>query len=258
MQTLSEFEISVLENLALILPLPEKVDDDKIFPDQTRKYSPEELAALLHLYGKYRDMTELEILHKYVDYALDLIKDSPRLPAMTRLITEVADLGRKGIIHTPAWIHKALEEAVTRDTGNPTELVEPLLLLYLVNNDKAAQRKARQIINSCYRAALESETELNGRIDCLHIAVTCCDYVSRFNVRKAGEAWNDISRRIFAESCNLSADKIFNLLEAANELADYTPIPSDARQKLKNRLKEMATPYSIAACAYSRYGALYL
>lgn len=258
MQTLSEFEISVLENLALILPLPEKVDDDKIFPDPTRKYSPEELAALLHLYGKYRDMTELEILHEYVDYALDLIKDFPRLPEMTRLITEVADLGCKGIIHIPAWIHKALEDTVTRDTGNPTELVEPLLLLYLVNNDKAAQRKARQIINSCYRAALENETELNGRIDCLHIAVTCCDYVSRFNARKAGEAWNEISRRIFAESCNLSADKIFNLLEAANELAGYTPIPSDARQKLKNRLKETATPHSIAACAYSRYAALYL
>jgi|GEM_PF-1795585 len=258
MQPLSEFAISLFENLALILPLPEKVDDDKIFPDPTRKYTPKELAALLHLYGKYRDMTELEILHEYVDYALDLIKDFPRLPEMTRLITEVADLGRKGIIHTPAWIHKVLQDAVTRHTGNPTELVEPLLLLYLINNDKAAQRKARHIINSCYRAALESETELNGRIDCLHIAVTCCDYVSRFNVRKAGEAWNEISRRIFAESYNLSPDKIFNLLEAANELAGYTPIPSDARQKLKKRLKETATPHYIAACAYSRYAALYL
>lgn len=258
MGPLSKFEIRVLENLALILPLPEKVDDDKIFPDPTRKYSPEELAALLHLYGKYRDMTELEILHKYVDYALDLIKDSPRLPAMTRLVTEVADLGRKEIIHIPAWIHKALEDAVARDTGNPPELVEPLLLLYLVNNDKAAQRKARQIINSCYRAALESETGLSDRIDCLHIAVTCCDYVSRFNVRKAGEAWNAISQQIFAESCNLSADKIFYLLEAANELAGFTPISSDARQKLKNRLMETATPHSIAACAYSRYAALYL
>lgn len=258
MQTLSEFEISVLENLALILPLPEKVDDDKIFPDQTRKYSPEELAALLHLYGKYRDMTELEILHKYVDYALDMLKDSPRLPEMTRLITEVADLGRKEIIHIPAWIYKALQDAVTRDTGNPTELVEPLLLLYLVNNDREVQRKARQIINSCYRAALESETELSDRIDCLHVAVTCCDYVSRFNVRKAGEAWNAISRQIIAESCNLSADKIFYLLEAANELAGFTPISSDARQKLKNRLMETATPHSIAACAYSRYAALYL
>lgn len=258
MQTLGEFEISVLEHLALILPLPERVDDDKIFPDPTRKYSPEELAALLHLYGKYRDMTELEILHEYVDFALDLIKDSPRLPAMTSLITEVADLGRKEIVHIPAWIHKALQDAVTRHTGNPPELVEPLLLLYLVNNDKAAHRKARHIINSCYRAALESKTELNGRIDCLHIAVTCCDYVSRFNVRKAGEAWNEISHRIFAESYNLSPDKIFNLLEAANELAGYTPIPSDALQKLKNRLKETATPHSIAACAYSRYAALYL
>jgi len=258
MQTLSEFEISVLEHLALILPLPERVDDDKIFPDPTRKYTPEELAALLHLYGKYRDMTELEILHEYVDYALDLIKDFPRLPEMTRLITEVADLGRKKIIHTPAWIHKALQDAVTRHTGNPTELVEPLLLLYLVNNDKAAQRKAKQIINSCYLAALESETELNGRIDCLHIAVTCCDYVSRFNVRKAGEAWNEISRRIFAESYNLSPDKIFNLLNAANELAGYTPIPSEARRKLKDKLKETATPHSIAACAYSRYTELYL
>lgn len=258
MQTLSEFEISVLEHLALILPLPERVDDDKIFPDPTRKYTPEELAALLHLYGKYRDMTELEILHEYVDYALDLIKDFPRLPEMTRLITEVADLGRKKIIHTPAWIHKALQDAVTRHTGNPTELVEPLLLLYLVNNDKAAQRKAKQIINSCYLAALESETELNGRIDCLHIAVTCCDYVSRFNVRKAGEAWNEISRRIFAESYNLSPDKIFNLLNAANELAGYTPIPSEVRRKLKDKLKETATPHSIAACAYSRYTELYL
>lgn len=203
-------------------------------------------------------MTELEILHEYVDYALDLIKDFPRLPEMTRLITEVADLGRKKIIHTPAWIHKALQDAVTRHTGNPTELVEPLLLLYLVNNDKAAQRKAKQIINSCYLAALESETELNGRIDCLHIAVTCCDYVSRFNVRKAGEAWNEISRRIFAESYNLSPDKIFNLLNAANELAGYTPIPSEARRKLKDKLKETATPHSIAACAYSRYTELYL
>ena len=69
-----------LDNMSFIFSLPVKLDDDKIYPDSSRRYSPEELAALISRYSGYRDIIEREILVEYVDYALDMLKANPSKP----------------------------------------------------------------------------------------------------------------------------------------------------------------------------------
>lgn len=91
-----------LDNMSFVFSRPIKVDDDKIYPDSTRQYSPEELTALVKLYCDYRDVVEREILVEYVDMALDSIEKNIDLT----LTTELAEIGRKGIVRVPSWVYE--------------------------------------------------------------------------------------------------------------------------------------------------------
>lgn len=91
-----------LDNMSFVFSRPIKVDDDKIYPDSTRQYSPEELTALVKLYCDYRDVVEREILVEYVDMALDSIEKNIDLT----LTTELAEIGCKGIVRVPSWVYE--------------------------------------------------------------------------------------------------------------------------------------------------------
>lgn len=94
-----------LENLSFKLSLPLEIDKDKVYPDSSSYYTPEELSVKIGLYRDYQDVIEREILIEYVDMALDLIG----INDFFALVTELAEIGRKGIIHIPSWVNSKAE-----------------------------------------------------------------------------------------------------------------------------------------------------
>jgi len=242
-----------LENMSAIFFRPVKIDDDKILPDSTKIYTQEELTSLIRLYCDYRDITEREILIEYVDYALDLLKSSVDVRSMLGLVTEIAEIGRRKIIHVPAWVYKMLEDAIMQNTDNYADLVMPLLTLHLINGNRSLERKAQRIINRCYKSALGEAPDLRQLIDNLHTAVTCCEYVTRFSVRKAAALWNRICDCNMSSGDTLTSKQIFKLSEIAYELEDYTQILYESKCHLRDLLKQKAHKDDIEASAYSQF-----
>lgn len=86
--------------MSFIFSLPVNADDANVYPDSSKVYSPEELAALIRRYSDYRDIIGREILVEYTDLALDLISANPSRP-MACLVDALAALREKGIIRIP-------------------------------------------------------------------------------------------------------------------------------------------------------------
>lgn len=94
-----------LDNMSFIFSCPVETDTEKIFPDSTKEYSPDELAELINCYSHYRDVTEREILIEYIDYALGMLERNGSNHESLRLLTEVAELGQRKVIRVPEWIN---------------------------------------------------------------------------------------------------------------------------------------------------------
>ena len=89
---------------------------------------------------------------------------------------------------------RALEKAIRRLQHPKTVMVLPLLTAYQEMQDAGYQRKARRIINRCYKAVTTPNTELDTPSDFIndmYIAVKCSDYVTRFSRRKVMKAWTE-------------------------------------------------------------------
>lgn len=99
-----------LDNMSFIFSRPVVTDNDKIYPDKTKIYSPDELAVLIKHYSAYRDIAEREILVEYVDYALDMLERNGCSLGSLRLLTEIADLGQREVIRIPEWINAKLNQ----------------------------------------------------------------------------------------------------------------------------------------------------
>ena len=84
-----------LDNMSLVFSRPVQIDGEKLFTDSEKRYTPDELTALIRLYSDYRDIVERELLVEYVDYALDLLKRDIDTASTLRLLTEIAELGRR-------------------------------------------------------------------------------------------------------------------------------------------------------------------
>lgn len=241
-----------LENMSFIFSLPVKLDDDKIFPDSGRKYTADELTALIRLYSDYRDVTEREMLIEYMDIALEMLesdKDTASLP----LITAIAELGRRKRIRVPEWVNRRLCDIVKDNKSSKDyELAEAMLTLDMVNRDMAFERKAQRIINCCYKCTFADDANIDGQIEYMHTAVTCCDYVTRFSVRKAAALWNEISNRIFSSGVVLAPRKIFQMLEAAKDLESCVSIETKSKETLKQMLENLEKSDFSEAKAYNR------
>ncbi len=248
-----------LENLSFTLSLPLKVDEDKIFPDPTRIYTTDELIAIIGLYSNYRDITEREILIEYTDIALDMIESGDDLRLLLGLITEIAELGYKNVVHVPAWVNDRLEAAVKDFSVSENyeshidNYALALLTLHQINGTPSLERKAIRIINRCYKAVFDVNEELGKRIEYLHTAVTCCDYVTRFSARKAAAIWGTLCSYAQSSEQLLSSIQIFRLLETAKELDDYATVSNDLKDVLRNLLLARGGLGDIGASAYSRF-----
>ena len=242
-----------LSNMPYLFSYPVKIDNDKIYPDRERHYTPEELTALIRLYKAYRDVAEREILVEYVDRALDLFDEESNSISCLSLLSEVAELGRRKIIRIPQWINSKLEYtvklALALNTGNDAELALPLLTLQIITKDQALERKAQRIINRCYRSAFDGGIYLGKRIEYLHTAVTCCDYVSRFSVRKVASTWNELCSLALSSEKALTPKQTFQLLEIAKECEDYASICAESKYRLRRFLEKMSQPECLEAMA---------
>lgn len=248
-----------LDNMSFVFSHPVQVDGEKIFPDSERSHTTDELTALIRLYSDFRDIMERELLVEYVDYALDLLEQDIDTTSTLRLLTEIAELGCRKAIHIPEWVNRMLEDTVNycsslkaNASGNEgSALAEAMLTLQLMNGDDSLIRNARRIINRCYKSAFEDVANLGERIENLHTAVTCCDYVSRFSVRKAAALWNKLSGKALSTDTKLSSRHIFLMLDTAKECEDYAPVPVESKDRLKRMLDETANTGSIESKAYN-------
>lgn len=237
-----------LDNMSFILSCPIKVDDDKIYPDSSRQYSPEELTALITFYRDYRDVVEREILVEYVDMALDLIENKEDLV----LIAELAEIGRKGIIRVPAWVNGKLERTIDNASCAVPELSLAMLTLNMQNGDETSVRSAKRFINRCYAKASDESAGLCERIESLHTAVLCCDYVARFSARKSAALWNELACKASQSDCDVAVKHIHMLLEAAKELEVNAAISNDLREALMHKLEQAVESGSVEALACKR------
>lgn len=248
-----------LDNMSLVFSRPVQIDGEKLFTDSEKRYTPDELTALIRLYSDYRDIMERELLVEYVDYALDLLEQDKDMTSSLGLLAEVAELGRRKIIRIPEWINRTLEDTVNycsslkaNASGNEgSALSEAMLTLQLLNGDDSLIRKAQRIINRCYKSAFNESADLGVRIENLHTAVTCCDYVSRFNVRKAAALWDKLSDKVLSTRTELSLRHIFLMLEIAKECEDYAHISGESKNRLRQMFDEMANTGSIESKAYN-------
>lgn len=248
-----------LDNMSLVFSRPVQIDGEKLFTDSEKRYTPDELTALIRLYSDYRDIMERELLVEYVDYALDLLEQDKDMTSSLGLLAEVAELGRRKIIRIPEWINRTLEDTVNycsslkaNASGNEgSALSEAMLTLQLLNGGDSLIRKAQRIINRCYKSAFNESADLGVRIENLHTAVTCCDYVSRFSVRKAAALWNKLSGKALSTDTKLSSRHIFLMLDTAKECEDYAPVPVESKNRLKRMLNEHEKTGSIESKAYN-------
>lgn len=246
-------------------------DNAYIYPESDMEYSLSELLALIKLYSHYRTITERELLTEYVDMALNLMLvttiPTDKIPYMA-LASELVEIGRKGIIRVPGWVSEFLDEAIEEarkvESVRESELVLPLLTLHLQNGSPKLEREAIRIVNRCYRSALALEGDIATLVDDLYTAVTCCDYVSRFNVKKVGKSWNDLATRLIASTSALVITKtelhsstgavdtaiLICLLKIASEIEDYTQISVEQKATLTEMLERCVALNDIEAQAY--------
>lgn len=245
-----------LENLSFILSVPVQIHDDKIFPDFMRDYTPDELLALIRLYSGYSDVIEREILVEYIDFALDTLERNEDIEFGMPLLTELAEIGLSKKIYVPDWVRdrleKAIQYAVVTKTGKETELVPAMLTLQMLNSDTSLTSKARLMVNRCYKSAFDDCADLGERIENLHTAVTCCDYVSRFSVRKTSFVWNELSDKVLTFGFKFSSKNIFQLLEIAKECDVCSLISSELKKNIRQELEEKTNTDSLDSKAYNR------
>lgn len=245
-----------LDNMSFAFSLPVQLDDEKIYPEYGKQYTPEELTALISLYSDYRDITEREILVEYVDSALDWMEQNKGVSSNLELLSEIAELGRRKIVRIPQWVNRKLEDtvhyAITSKTGSNVDLAVAMLTLQIINKDLSLERKAQRIINRCHKSAYDDSVDLGERISCLHTAVTCSEYVSRFSIRKVAKLWNELSGYVLSSGIQLSAKQIFQLLEVAKECEDYAYISADSKYRLQQMLEGMVQSDCLEAKALSK------
>jgi hypothetical protein len=93
-----------LENLSFVLGVPISVNDEKCGFSPEKDYTVTELTDLIKHYANYCDVYERELLVRYVDNALDYIRDAGDKSSVIALASEIAELGRKRIISIPQWL----------------------------------------------------------------------------------------------------------------------------------------------------------
>lgn len=156
---------------------------------------------------------------------------------MIGIAAEIVELGRHNIVNVPGWTVDYLGDAIHQARKDPrvaeSELVIPLLTLNIQTRSPKLEREAQRIINRCYKSAFDDTLDLSKRIENLHTAATCCDYVRRFSIRKAASLWNDFGSQTISQCKKLPDRQISQLLEIAEGCMEYAPICAESKTRLR-------------------------
>lgn len=146
--------------------------------------SPSDLAVKIEL---CRDSAPA-LLRQYVDLALDMMSHATDKAIMLSLAASTLEVGRKKLIPIPDWVSHFLAEAIDLARRNPsipkTELVLPLLTLYLRTFQPNLQREATQIIRNTYKTLLSTPLPDDLRATLLRTVLTHSDYIPDFDPSK--------------------------------------------------------------------------
>lgn len=92
-----------LENMSLIFDLPINDGKDNVSPNKGTTYSPTELCELIKKYSNFSGIIGREHLVELVDIALNIMERATDKSTLESLATEVAEIGRRGLISIPSW-----------------------------------------------------------------------------------------------------------------------------------------------------------
>lgn len=231
-----------LENMSLIYSIP--VGEQKELQTSCGRYTSFEVESRLNRYSNFRTIAERELLVELVDMVLDRMQSTGDKAGMIGLATQIVELGRRDIVKVPAWTVEFLSEAIAQGRKDSrvseAELVLPLLTLNIQTGSPNLEREAQRIINRCYKSALNRDEVVAKRIENLHTAVICCDYVTRFSIRKAATVWNEITTQALSDYISLTPMQAFQLLEIAKKCDNYAKISSELKDRLQEILSNMA------------------
>lgn len=164
--------------------------------------NPKQLEQVIRRLQTPKSVMEREALQAYTDQALDTLKALTPKQEGAALAATLIETGWKGT-KVPTWVKDHLTAALKDWQNTPkvpdTDMVLPLLTAYQETQDEHYKRKARRIINRCYKAVTAPDAKYENPsdfIDCMNIATQCCDYVTRFSVRKIRSAWNNFCKNV--------------------------------------------------------------
>ena len=194
-----------LDNLAHLTQMP--LGNPCTAPGDCK--NPKELEQAIRHLQMPKTVMEREILQQHIDQALDLLKALTPKQKGASLAATLTTISWKGT-KVPTWIKDYLIEALKDWQKHPevpaTDMVLPLLTAYQEAQDEAYKKQAQRIINRCYKAVTAKDVAAESPVDfinCMYVAVTCCDYVTKFSLRKVMNVWQGFCKyvdvRVMAE-----------------------------------------------------------
>lgn len=101
-----------LDNMSFIFSCPVNASVVKGYPDYVMSFSPDEIAAKIVSYRGYKDIMERENLIECVDLGLNLLERDGFTKSSSRLVAEIAELGRRRIISVPDWVNTKIQNEI--------------------------------------------------------------------------------------------------------------------------------------------------
>ena len=171
-----------MSRMASLLQLPYAITSTQR-PKPSLATSPDSILSRIQSLRTPRSIAERESLIETVDSAFSLLRQSAEPQTLAPLAAELVELSRCQTIRIPDWVNQYLSRAISQWTRHPlvpdTLMVLPLLTSAIATGDWPLQRRARRIINRCYRACLSGHPSPADR----HTAATFSSYIPRFNPR---------------------------------------------------------------------------
>lgn len=248
-----------IENMAFIIRKPEGTPRGTIIFDHTQDYTPDQLVALIRLYGRFRSVVEREVLVQCVDKALDLIEKATRPDELMTLASELTQPYCSSNVQIPDSIYSLILGEIKRWTRmhhlDDSYMIMPMLSYAMHTSEWSWHHKAERIINRCYRKITnpnEDFDSLDAAIDTLYIVTECNEFVSRYGSVKIAETWDRICTRLIESDCdNISATQLYKLLDVGSREKSYADISDEKVHFLLHKLNLLCEDNDTEALAYA-------
>lgn len=228
--------------------------------DRTRKYTSDELLALIRSYsGYWRFKTVMQklMLEQYIEYSMDFVDDSSDILAVAPLIAGIArENSSLGHSYTP-WVNQKLQEVVELWEKKPsiTDLYMVPVMYALHYNTKGwkYEREAKKILAAAYKESLLRHESIEEDIDYICTVAENLNMSYRYSIRKLLARWTEVCRQVIALDIQIVSNRIVRLLNAAKEIGIYEPVPDGIPEILLSRLAVMAEGCDLIAQIYFRH-----